>query len=514
MNKLLLKYYKIVILFSLLLVISYFSITLLYEMQKNQYLRMQTSILDAKYNTNYRYLKVVSNDIYQMYKESKTLISTYEKLSDASQNEQNEMRTNLYNLYKKRYRRLVNMGVEQLHFYLSNNVSFLRMHKHERFGDDLSDILETVVLANKNQSFTEGFEVGRVAHGFRFIYPLFNSKKEYLGSIGASFSSKQLVKIVSNDDFIDIHFLVLKTSVDKKAWDKGMYAKAWESSDYLIEKEIDKSYHQNMPHVNIKNENIVPTIKLKMKMKKAFSLASNTGEKSIVLSFKPILDVHKKEVLACLVTYKYSAYLDTLLMQRLYLSIILYGLLLLLFIFGVFIINFREKLEGMAHYDTLTKLPNRSFFYIEFQQEIQRAKRNKNKLALLFLDLDSFKEVNDTYGHGTGDKLLREVSLRIQECVREVDIVARLGGDEFTVLLVDLTDEQQSLKIAKSVIASLNEVFIINRQNIYIGASIGIAIYPKHGDTISQLIKNADEMMYNVKNNNKNNAQIYNKESL
>ena len=513
MKTFLLKFYKHIMIFSLIMLVAYFSISLLYTTQKDQYLRMQTNILSAKYNTNYKYLKIVSNDIYQMYKNNKMIISTFEQLLDANRTTRNELRVNLYNLLKKRYYRIKNMGVEQLHFHLPDNTSFLRMHKPNKFGDNLTKVRETIALTNANKKFTEGFEVGRIVHGFRFVYPLFNSHRKHLGSVEVSFSSRQLVKIVSTNDFLDVHFLVLKEAIDDKIWDQKIYAKTWESSDYLLERELHSIQDTDALHNNTHNKNLISDIKINMKKKKAFSLLKIVESKSVVMSFVPISGVHKDKVLAYIVTYKYSNYLDTISMQKLYLSIILYSIIFLFFIFGIYVINFKEKLENMAHYDTLTELPNRSFFYIEFQLEIQRAKRSRNKLALLFLDLDGFKAVNDTFGHDVGDELLRNVSSRLKSSVREIDIVARLGGDEFTILLVDLDNEEKSLQIAKQIITSLNEVFLINEHKVSIGASIGITIYPDHGTNIHELISNADEMMYNVKNNHKNDAQIYKKES-
>jgi diguanylate cyclase (GGDEF)-like protein len=201
-------------------------------------------------------------------------------------------------------------------------------------------------------------------------------------------------------------------------------------------------------------------------------------------------------------------------LQKHYFLVVFYSSVFLLFIFGFYVINSRERLEEMAHFDFLTKLPNRSYFYIEFQRELKRAKRYKTKLALLFIDLDGFKAVNDTNGHKAGDQLLQEVALRIKKSIRDIDIVARLGGDEFVVLLPNISHAQESLIVANKIITSLNNEFSIIREPIFIGASIGIAIYPDHGEDIDELIKNADNIMYNVKNSNKNSAKIYNQESL
>lgn len=341
------------------------------------------------------------------------------------------------------------MGVEHFHFHLPDNTSFLRMHKPDIYGDNLSDIRQSIVLTNSNKTATEGFEVGRVAHGFRFVYPLFDIQKNHLGSVEISFSSKQLLDIVSDDSFIDTHFLVSKKAINKKVWSKEFYETAWESSDFLLEKETHISEYEEKFHKGIKNNDVVLEIKKKMKTQEAFSIATGYEGKSVTLSFVPIINICKDKTLAYLVVYRKSDFLDTIAIQKYYLSIILYSVVFLIFIFGFYVINSREKLQKMAHYDDLTKLPNRTFFYIELQRELKRAQRYNANLALLFLDLDGFKAVNDTYGHGAGDQLLREVSQRIKNSVRDIDVVARLGGDEFTILLTDISHSSEALSVAK-----------------------------------------------------------------
>ncbi len=152
-----------------------------------------------------------------------------------------------------------------------------------------------------------------------------------------------------------------------------------------------------------------------------------------------------------------------------------------------------------ANYDSLTALPNRNMFNDRLEQEIKKAKRSRNPLALLFLDLDKFKEVNDTFGHPVGDKLLIDASYRIRQCIRETDTVARLGGDEFTVILPDLNDIHRIEHIASAIIASLSQPFKIDNETIYVSASIGITVYPNDADNVNDLLKNVDQAMYFAK---------------
>lgn len=152
-----------------------------------------------------------------------------------------------------------------------------------------------------------------------------------------------------------------------------------------------------------------------------------------------------------------------------------------------------------ANYDALTQLPNRRLFRDRLDQEIRKAHRDQQIFALLFLDLDSFKEVNDTHGHHMGDELLVEASKRIRRCVRESDTVARLGGDEFTIILSELGNVSDIERIAENVIAVLNEPFHLGEDRAYVSASVGITVYPYDGTTVEGLLQNADQAMYAAK---------------
>ncbi|OSM00239.1 PAS domain S-box protein [Magnetofaba australis] len=158
-----------------------------------------------------------------------------------------------------------------------------------------------------------------------------------------------------------------------------------------------------------------------------------------------------------------------------------------------------QELEHLAYFDPLTTLPNRILFKNRLTHEFTAAKRHGARVALLFLDLDRFKKVNDSLGHTAGDTLLVEAAQRINSCVREVDTVARMGGDEFTAILTDIRRNEDAATVARDIIARLREPFVINEQNVYVGASVGISIYPDNGIDFDTLTKNADAAMYRAK---------------
>ncbi len=168
-----------------------------------------------------------------------------------------------------------------------------------------------------------------------------------------------------------------------------------------------------------------------------------------------------------------------------------------------------EKLQLLAYYDPLTQLANRSLFKDRLLREIEVSKRQRTRFALLFIDLDRFKAVNDTLGHNVGDKLLQAVASRIKQCVRESDTVARLGGDEFTVILANVHAEPGVSMVAENIIDSLQDPFDIDGQLVQVGASIGVAIYPDNGADYSTLLKSADAAMYQAKNEGRGRCRFF-----
>ncbi|QCJ42372.1 diguanylate cyclase [Bacillus sp. S3] len=170
---------------------------------------------------------------------------------------------------------------------------------------------------------------------------------------------------------------------------------------------------------------------------------------------------------------------------------------------------YQKELEFLSFHDSLTGVPNRRLFKEKLEQALKEGKRYQRKFALLFIDLDHFKRINDTYGHDIGDELLLEFSNRVKQQLRECDTLARHGGDEFTIILSDLQAEAEAIKIAKRILGSLKEPWKIGKHVIQMTLSMGIALYPKDGISSDELLKHADNALYVVKENGRNNMQVY-----
>jgi diguanylate cyclase (GGDEF)-like protein/PAS domain S-box-containing protein len=169
-----------------------------------------------------------------------------------------------------------------------------------------------------------------------------------------------------------------------------------------------------------------------------------------------------------------------------------------------------EKLRRTALYDILTGLPNRALFNDRLKFAITQAKRKAARIALMFIDLDNFKPINDTHGHNAGDLLLKLVAKRMKNCIRESDTVGRIGGDEFILLLPAITKPEDALNVAEKIRHEINKPFDVPGFPVMnVSSSTGVAIYPEHGNNATHLIKSADEAMYLAKERGRNNVALF-----
>lgn len=168
-----------------------------------------------------------------------------------------------------------------------------------------------------------------------------------------------------------------------------------------------------------------------------------------------------------------------------------------------------ERLDHLAHYDILTGLPNRILFFERLSQSLLLAQRNCSRLAMLLIDLDHFKPINDTWGHATGDAVLQEAARRMAACIRESDTVGRIGGDEFAAVLNDIGPLENAVRVADKIRVALNEAFTVNGKSMHISSSIGIALFPDDGQSESELSCHADLAMYQAKSCGRNRVEVF-----
>ena len=168
-----------------------------------------------------------------------------------------------------------------------------------------------------------------------------------------------------------------------------------------------------------------------------------------------------------------------------------------------------DQLAYQAHHDTLTELPNRLLFQERLRQAILQARRSETMVALLYIDLDRFKLINDTLGHASGDTLLQQVARRLKSALREGDSLARISGDEFTVIATGLRNPRHASVVAEAVLKSLRNPFEVENQELYVSASVGISLYPQDALDAETLQRNADNAMYRAKSAGKNRFEYF-----
>lgn len=168
----------------------------------------------------------------------------------------------------------------------------------------------------------------------------------------------------------------------------------------------------------------------------------------------------------------------------------------------------QEHLHKLAHHDALTGLPNRKLFYDRLARAVSSARRHQRPLALMLLDMDDFKQVNDTHGHHVGDELLRQVADRLSACLRTTDCVARLGGDEFIIYVADLADVQDAARVAQKILDALSVPYSIEGHYFHSHSSLGIALHPEDGDDMEVLVRHADAAMYSAKQQGGNSSRF------
>jgi len=177
--------------------------------------------------------------------------------------------------------------------------------------------------------------------------------------------------------------------------------------------------------------------------------------------------------------------------------------------------EYQQQLENMAHFDTLTKLPNRTLFVDRLHQAMSLARRRAQRMALVFIDLDGFKSINDLYGHAAGDQLLITVANRMRKVLRDSDSLSRQGGDEFVAVLVDVGDELACVSLLTRLLSLVSEPVQFNEYQLQISASVGVSFYPQPSDIdANQLMAQADQAMYQAKRNGKNRYHFFEFESV
>ncbi|WP_455756184.1 putative bifunctional diguanylate cyclase/phosphodiesterase [Sulfurimonas sp.] len=476
----------------------------------------QIENLKTHYKLAKKYFKLTSDTTLNMIQNDEFLVTLLTNYLDASSNERIKIRQQLYDKLEKHYHMIQQRGVLQFHFIMPNNVTSLRMHKPTKFDDNLSDLKYSFRYVNKIQEPISGLEQGKTAPSFRNVNPLFSLNGRYIGAVDVAFAPEILQQNIYHTNNVYSHFILKKELFKLRSWNrndnKNDYRQSIENSNYF---EYSNQKNDNDFELKPLIKHLKKTIASKMLENKSFALNKYDGENYKIIAFLPIKSIEGEHI-AYLISYTDSIQLNHMYLDFYILNIfILIGLIILAsFIYSNILSNRELKYEKMkfynlSQYDSLTKLPNRSLFYTRIDQSISIAHRQNKKFAVLFIDVDNFKEINDTYGHSQGDKLLYEVGAKISTLIREEDTLARIGGDEFVIILEEVNLVSNISKVTDKITNIFKKPITLKDQEHFTAVSIGVSVYPDDATDAENLIKYADIAMYKAKEHGKNNTQFY-----
>ena len=395
-----------------------------------------------------------------------------------------------------------------MHFHTAKTYSFLRLHKPKKFGDNLYDLRPIIVKTNQSKKILTGIEVGKYGLYYRVAFPVFNENK-YIGAFEIGIDIKYLMSKISA---LNVHTPLLVISKDAVApvykYDKtankylNTFTEDYSILNYYSQREEKISIMEFLDSRIINEDSYIVTKNGKDNLVfRAFNLKDYKGSLIGYLVFIDEMDY----------------YTDTIVFLR-WVSILITIFLLIITVSLIYklINNYtaelhrqKDNLDYQAHHDALTGLPNRVLFNDRLEQAIKKASRQKKGLALFFIDLDRFKQINDSLGHIIGDEVLKIISERLKYAVRDEDTISRLGGDEFTVITEDLRRGTDASLLAQKILHTLSEPIYIEGQTLYISNSIGISLYPEDDLDANNLLKYADAAMYKAKEEGRNNFQYY-----
>ncbi len=447
---------------------------------------------------------------------TKKAVEILSSAQTASKEEQARLRLQLQKILNPIYDEGKIKGVLQYQFVFPDSTSFLRMHKPSKFGDNLRDVRHDFRYVNETKKPIRGFVQGRVAHGFRNTFPLFDEENRHIGAMEVSFSSDRFQWFLNDVSNIHTHFLVNKKVFDVKFWQRDdaflQYTQSVESPDYMIALGGVHTQKTCVDESGKRFESIREDMSAKIVQGEKFSLYSLYGDQASVVSFLPIKSLKENQVVAWLVSYEESGFIQITLNNILIVRVVtfLFSLILIYFIAQLILsraklANSNVKLKDLALYDPLTGLRNRLYLESDIEKVIGNHKERHSPYAVLMFDIDWFKEVNDTYGHDVGDLVLKEFADILMSSVREEDRVYRAGGEEFVILLNRISYED-AYGVASKIQAQIqNHIFNVNREEFSKTTSCGLyhSLLLRVRDA-KKVLKLVDNALYESKTNGRN----------
>jgi diguanylate cyclase (GGDEF)-like protein len=468
-----------------------------YEEKKAFILERNSNIVSEVYNSTQLGYKKITRLLYDEVINRPTVIDIFKDAREDDPEVQEMVRERLFEKLSPTYERLKALNLKQLHFHLPDNTSFLRFHKPSKFGDNLTGIRYSIEVTNREKIYVEGFEEGRVYNGFRHVYPLMDIDGIHLGSVETSLSFNALRSDMEATTGNHIDFVVKRSIVEKKVWDaeRDHYYPSMVSRDYLHEKLDTPKSLRETDHDKV-TLSMAEEASQKMKEGAAFSLYK-LGH---IVVFLPVSNVAGEEGAAYLISYNKTNAINEILDSTVFLWAMSTAGVVLTSILFYLLLGKMVQINAMATFDPLTRLYNRNSLTNRLEDEMARVKRTKDTFAIIYLDVDNFKSMNDRFGHETGDRVLQKLSETLVENVRRNDAVGRWGGEEFLVCLPH-TDHDEGMIVAEKLRRAVaTEDFEIGER---VTCSFGLTVY-EEGENIDTLVSRADEYLYHAKAEGKN----------
>lgn len=478
-----------------------------YKSEQNTFLNSELERFSGEVYSTLTSYEEFANYIFDEIEQDEETISILHQANFATETKKDILRKQLYDKFSKQYQQMRKYKFRQFHFHLPTTESFLRVHLPDRYGDLLLDTREGVRLVNEKRIKVSGFEEGKIFNGFRNIYPL-EYEGEHIGSVEISMSSASIIEVLSQlHNEKDFYFVIDQDIVQESLFEDQLknYRNSNIFKDYYVDVGVDELTKNNKIVNNQNKEIFFKEINKKylgkIKNKESFTIVHQFKGKDYkvnFLSIDNILEVPSAYLISISEYPKgYSRFV-----KNMYKEIILASFLALIIItFSLLITIYQKKLRNSAELDYLTNIYNRNKFYQLAEREMKLAKNQEIELALLLLDIDFFKEINDSCGHEWGDEVLKELANEISARVQENDVFARWGGEEFVLLLVN-KDKEKAMKVAEDIRKLIDQSKLEKLQAVTV--SIGVTVINPETLDINDALHQADVGMYKAKRKGRN----------
>lgn len=478
-----------------------------YKSKENTFLETELQRFESEVNSTLITYEEFANYIFDEINQDEEILSIMAQANSADDTEKAILREQLHEKIAAMYPVMQKYKFRQFHFHLPTTESFLRVHLPEKYGDLLIDSRESVRLVNETKMKISGFEEGKIFNGFRNVYPL-EHDDQHVGSVEISMSSASIIEILSElQAKRDYYFVIDENVVKENLFEDQLenYRESHILEGYYVDIEVDEV-------TAIKNSLIKNTEKIffdsiekrynkKFTAKESFAIVHKFNGKNYLVNFLSIKNF-KESPSAYLLSISSCRGCVGNFIQDMYWEVILVSFLAFFIIaFGLSLAFYQSNLKESAELDYLTNIYNRNKFYEMAKHEVKAAKRYKQEMSVLFMDIDHFKKLNDTYGHAWGDQVLQELAKEILINIREVDIFARWGGEEF-VLLLPNTGEKGAFIVAEKIRKMIEKADSETLKDVTI--SMGVAVVDSKTYDIDTAIGCADAAMYKAKQRGRN----------